>query len=300
MSDQKKAYVYVGFVVLIWSTVASAFKLTLRYTQFLELLLFASLFSLIAYATCMTVQQKWKLLKTYTASEYAQSAVLGLLNPFLYYLVLFKAYSLLPAQEAQPLNQTWAIILPLLSLLVLRQRITVKSIVALFISFTGVVIVSTRGDILGFRFSNFPGALLAIGSAFLWALFWLYNVKDKRDPVTKLFLNFLFGVLYCVIFLIITGQARFPPARGILGALYVGVFEMGITFLLWLKALELSETTAKVSNVIYLVPFLSFFVIRITVGEEILLSTILGLCFIISGILFQHYKTQQKPRQKLL
>jgi drug/metabolite transporter (DMT)-like permease len=40
-----------------------------------------------------------------------QSAITGALNPFGYYLILFKAYSLLPAQLAQPLNMIWPVTL---------------------------------------------------------------------------------------------------------------------------------------------------------------------------------------------
>ncbi|NJK98814.1 MAG: EamA family transporter, partial [Bacteroidales bacterium] len=49
--------------------------------------------------------------------------MLGFLNPLLYYLVLFKAYSLLPAQIAQPLNYTWPLILVILSIIFLSKNI---------------------------------------------------------------------------------------------------------------------------------------------------------------------------------
>jgi drug/metabolite transporter (DMT)-like permease len=80
-----------------------------------------------------------------------------------------------------------------------------------------------------------------------------------------------------------------PNTLGLLGAVYIGFFEMGITFVVWLKALRLSETTAQVSNLIYLVPFLSLIVIYFTIGETILPSTIIGLVFIVSGVLLQRY-----------
>jgi drug/metabolite transporter (DMT)-like permease len=82
---------------------------------------------------------------------------------------------------------------------------------------------------------------------------------------------------------------------GLLGAIYIGLFEMGITFVLWLKALQLSKTTAQVSNFIYLVPFLSLIVINLTVGEKIYSSTIIGLVFIIAGILLQQYVSRERP-----
>ncbi len=62
---------------------------------------------------------------------------------------------------------------------------------------------------------------------------------------------------------------------------------MGITFLLWLKALKLSKTTANVANLAYLAPFFSLVVISLVVGEKILVSTVIGLIFIIGGIILQ-------------
>jgi drug/metabolite transporter (DMT)-like permease len=64
---------------------------------------------------------------------------------------------------------------------------------------------------------------------------------------------------------------------------------MGITFVLWLNALRFSSTTAKVSNLIYLSPFISLIIIHLTVGETILASTVAGLALIVSGILLQQY-----------
>lgn len=290
MVNQKKAYLYAIAVVLIWSTVASAFKISLRYLDFIQLLFFASLVSLFVLFIVLVSQGKLTLLRTYSKKDYLLSGLLGFLNPCLYYAVLFKAYSLLPAQEAQPLNQTWAIVLALLAIIVLRQRITLKNIIALVISFVGVVIISTHGHVFSLKFSNVTGAILAVASAFVWALFWLYNLKDRRDVVAKLFLNFLFGTLFIIIIVLVTRVSLKPTLAGFAGAAYVGIFEMGITFVLWFNALRLSKTTAQVSNMIYLVPFLSLVIIHFAVGEKILGSTIIGLTFIIMGILLQQYK----------
>jgi drug/metabolite transporter (DMT)-like permease len=289
MSNQKKAYLYAITVVAIWATVASAFKISLRYVTFLQLLFFASLFSLVVLFITIIIQKKQQRLKQCSKREYLRSCLLGILNPFLYYMVLFKAYSLLPAQEAQPLNQTWAIVLSILSIIILKQKISLKNIGALMISFFGVIAISTQGNILSFKFTHATGALLALGSAWIWSIYWIYNLKDRRDEVIKLFLNFLFGTIFIFIFMILTKKLTLPGSAGLIGALYVGIFEMGITFVLWLKALKLSKTAAQVSNVIYLVPFLSLIVIHFTVGEKILFSTIIGLVFIISGIILQQY-----------
>jgi drug/metabolite transporter (DMT)-like permease len=294
MDRQTKAYLFAGATVLLWSTVASAFKLTLGHLGFLEMLLGASLVSLAALFIILLAQGKLAVIGTLSGADFVRSAALGFLNPFLYYVILFKAYSLLPAQEAQPLNWTWPIMLVLLSIAILKQPIRWASVLAIVISFSGVLVISTRGDVLGFRFTNLPGALLALGSSVIWALFWIYNVKDKRDEIVKLFLNFVFGSIFTFAAVLLFGEIRIPPAVGILGVIWIGLFEMGITFVTWLKALQLSRTTAQVSNLVYAAPFLSLFLIHFIVGEKIFPSTVVGLVLIVAGVVIQQYASRKK------
>ena len=289
MDEQKQAYIYAATAVVIWSTVASAFKLTLRYVTPLQLLFYASAISTLALLIVLFIQGKIRLLKGFSKKDYLKSLIFGFLNPFLYYMVLFKAYFLLPAQEAQPLNYTWPIMLTLLSIPLLRQRIKPVSILAILMSFTGVLIITTHGDIFGLKFSNPAAALLALTSALIWALFWLFNLRDRRDETAKLFLNFLFGFIFIMLATLFFSKPFLPNINVFLGLTYVGLFEMGITFIIWLKALNLSETTAQVSNLIYLSPFISLIIIHFTVGENILPSTVFGLILIVSGILLQRY-----------
>lgn len=287
MERQKQAYLYAVVAVLFWSTVASAFKVSLRYLDFLQLLFFSCFASLAVLFLILLFQRKLGLLRQYSARDYLHSLLLGFLNPFLYYVVLFKAYSLLPAQEAQPLNYTWSIVLVILSIPLLKQKIGLKSIVAILISYFGVFVISTRGNILGFSFSNPGGVALALGSSVIWALFWIYSIRDTRDEAAKLFLNFAFGFVFIFIAMLLSSKLRIPDSAGLLGAAYVGIFEMGVTFVLWLKALKLSRTTAQVGNLIYLSPFVSLVLIHVVVGETILLSTVVGLVFIVTGISMQ-------------
>jgi drug/metabolite transporter (DMT)-like permease len=287
MQKQQQAYLYAVTAVLFWSTMASAFKVSLRYFDFLQLLFFSSIASMVVLFIILSSQNKLNLLRQYSGKDYLRSVMLGFLNPFLYYVILFKAYTLLPAQEAQPLNYTWSMVLVILSIPLLKQKIKLKSILAIFISYFGVLVISTRGDILGLTFGNPTGVSLALGSAVIWALFWIYNVRDKRDEVAKLLLNSFFGFIFISIVMLVSSGMTTPDMRGLLGATYVGFFEMGITFVFWLKALKLSRTTAQVSILIYLSPFLSLVLIHFIVGERILPSTIIGLIFIVAGILLQ-------------
>ena len=282
-----RAWLYAFSAVLLWSTVATVFKLTLRHVDFIHLLLISSWTAFLALLLVMIAQGKVSLLRRLTVRELLYSAGLGALNPYVYYLVLFKAYSLIPAQEALALNYTWPVVLVLFSVPLLGQRIGVGSVAAILVSFSGVVLIATRGELGGLGVSHSLGASLALGSSLVWALFWIFNLRDRRDPVLKLFLSFGFGSLLILATVLLGEGIRSPNWPGFLGGVYTGLFEMGLTFLLWLKALELANTTARVSNLVFLSPFLSLVFIRVLVGEPILPSTLAGLVLIICGILLQ-------------
>ncbi|EEB73467.1 DMT family transporter [Thermococcus sp. AM4] len=261
--------------VLLWSTVASAFKLSLLYMSPLQLLFWAFLTSLVLYGALY--------FRSFRPSrENLRSAYLGLVL-FLYYTVLFSAYDLLPAQEAQALNYTWPLALVLLSVPLLKRKLALKTLFGLFLGFLGALIVATRGRLLSLGFSNPVGDALGLGSALIWAAYWLLNVRDGRRLEEKMFWNFLFGFTYVSIAVVATGNFAVPPVEGLAGAIYVGLFEMGVTYLLWYRAVE--SDVAFASNLAYLVPFLSLLFIALILGERIEPTTVLGLVLIVGGIL---------------
>ena len=291
MKNQKKAYLFALTAVAFWSTMGTAFKLTLNYVGYLQLLLYAALISVCLLFVILLIQHKLYILRQISRKDILLSAGMGFLNPFLYYVVLLKAYSILLAQEAVVLNYVWPIMLVLLSIPILKQKIGWQSILAIIVSFSGTVIITFHGNFSEFTLSNPLGIVLALCSTIIWALFWLLNVKDKREEVSKLFLNFAFGFLYILLFSTFYSDIFIKSWQGLLGACYVGFFEMGITYIIWLMALKLSATTAKVTNLIYLSPFTSLIFIHFIVGEKILISTITGLVLIIAGIVWQQLIT---------
>ncbi|MCX6272394.1 MAG: DMT family transporter [Bacteroidetes bacterium] len=297
MTNQRKAYLYGITAILFWSTMGSAFKLTLSYLSFVNLLLFTSLTSLLILSLVITFNKSWRKTLPSTRREWTGSALLGLLNPFGYYFILFKAYELIPAQEAVALNYTWPVVLVLLSIPFLKQKIGIKSILAILVSFTGAFLVVTKGNFSLLSLENPLGSMLALGSSLIWATFWLLNVRDKREETAKLFMNFLFGSLYSLVVVFLFYSPKIPNFKGVAGFLYIGIFEMGITFLLWLKALQYSLTTAKVTKLVYLSPFISLLLINRFVGESIHPYTIAGLGLIIGGIIWESLSNPLKTNQ---
>ena len=117
MEKQKTAYIYAAAAIVLWATIAAAFKLSLPYysnvlnLHILHLLFYASFIASIALFLNLLISKKLNLLKDLSKNDYLHSAMLGFLNPFLYYLVVLNAYNILTAQEAMTINWLWTMTL---------------------------------------------------------------------------------------------------------------------------------------------------------------------------------------------
>ncbi|ABM00715.1 DMT family transporter [Shewanella amazonensis] len=289
MKTSNLAYLYGMAAVLLWSTVATAFKLALAEYSPLQLLFIAVITSILALSVILGFQGKLRQVARQWQERPLFYLQTGLLNPFLYYLVLFKAYDLLPAQQALSLNYTWAILLPLLAVPLLGQQLRKTDLLAALIAYGGVFVIATGGSLAGFSLSEPTGIVMALTSTLLWCLYWIVNTKDKGDPVVSLMLSFLVGLPFVTVAMLVTQGLPTFSGQGLAAAVYVGLFEMGVTFVLWLMALKSSERTANISTLVFLSPVLSIGFIALVLGEDIRLSTFIGLGLILSALALQQW-----------
>ncbi len=277
MNKQGKAYIFALLSVFFWSTVATAFKLTLRYTTPYSMLLGAASFStfflfIVILASKKKVKFSLKIM------------LLGLLNPMLYYMLLFEAYNRLLAQQALCINYLWPVVLVIFSVISGRERLSIRGIFGILLGFTGVIIVSTRGNINVLFHGDMLGVVFALLSTFVWAYYWSVNRVVEMDSVVKLFQGFLFSLPFIFLIVLLDGGLVWNK-KAILGSLYIGLFEMGFTFFLWLKALENADKVQRIASLIYLAPPLSLVIIHFILQEPIYISTILGFILVLSGVL---------------
>lgn len=289
MTDNTKSIVLAGTAVLSWATVATAFKIALQHLTVFNMLLVATATATVIYAVAMTIEGKWRELRFMPVRLVAQTMGLGVLNPVIYYLVLFQAYDMLPAQVAQPVNYAWPIVLLVLLAIFNHEPIPGKKYIGMAISVAGVVCISLGGGGVEGAVSA-GGILMALLSAVLWASYWMLNnrLRDKIDTTVSLFLGFSAG---CVVLLLggLFVGIDIDSASGLLSGVYIGCFEMGIPFLTFGMALRLTSNPALVNQMCYLSPFLSLFLIAMVLGETIAPATYAGLALIVAGLVYNQY-----------
>ncbi len=280
MHDEQKALVYGLTAVLAWSTVATGFKLGLAVLEPVQLLFVGTCISAFVFVT-MAAPRGWPGRHL----NLREGALFGLLNPVVYYLVLFEAYDRLPAQIAQPVNYTWAIMLAVLAVPVLGQRLSGRMITGIVIGYLGVLVLLSQGRFDAIPQLSWPGVLLAIGSTLIWAGYWLASIRSTTEPSALMATSFCLAVPV-LGGLCVAGPGLPPLSRDtLLYGAWVGLIEMGITFLLWARALKLTAHAGRIGQLIFLSPFLSLLLIGAVLGETVHLTSWLGLGIIVVGLL---------------
>ncbi len=266
----------------MWSTVATAFKLALAEFEPVQMLLVATLTSTVCFVVIGGGQNQWRLSRQY----WFTAALLGILNPLLYYLVLFAAYDRLPAQIAQPLNYTWVVMLAVLAVPLLGQRLDGRTITGLTLSYAGVVLVLLQGNFQRLPTFDTAGVTLALASTVIWAGYWILNRRSSAAALPMMLWSF---ALASVLLLVINGfLGSWPESTTTLAvsaAVWIGLVEMGFTFLLWQRAMALSTNTARTSQLVFLSPFISLIFIATVLGETVTMWSVGGLVVIVAGIL---------------
>ncbi len=289
-----KSVILASAAVLSWSTVATAFKIALSQLTVFSMLFTATATALLIFAITLSISREWGSLRNIPAKMWGVTALMGLVNPTAYYLVLFQAYDMLPAQIAQPVNYLWPVVLLVLLAIFNHQPIPPMKYIGMAVSLGGVVMISMGGK--GITGSvSMPGVALCFGSAFLWALYWMLNDRFKNDlPETaSLFMSFLFGLIYLSVGSIFV-PIEIPSMEGLLSGMYAGAFEMGIPFICFGIAVRITPNPALVNQMCYLAPFLSLFLISMVLKEPIMPTTYIGLALIIAGIIFNQYFAQRR------
>lgn len=286
MRRDGKALLCALTAVLLWSTVASAFKIALRHLSPLDMLILACLWSTLALGAVLlkTEPSAFRI----TPGQWGYYLLGAVLNPAAYYLVLFESYDLLPAQVAQPLNYTWPLMLVILSIPLLGKKPRAMDMFSLLICFGGVILISRGGNGEGSGAYDRRGMGLALLSAVLWAGSWLSAQRRKEREEKRLFWNFLLALPPLLLLkpFVSPGLPAWSPAA-LLSTIWIGLFEMGITFLFWGYALKLSSHPARIGSLAYLSPFLSLIWISLILQERIATATIAGLAVIVGGILLK-------------
>lgn len=282
----RKEYLYAGLSIVLWSTTATTAKLLLRQSGSMQVLFAVSSIACVFLLVFNFLKGSLKGLSRYGLRDFAKTGLLGLLGIFSYNAFLYLAFESLLAQEAFIINYMWPILTVLFSCVILKEKMTIRKGAALLLSFLGVVVVITRGNIGSMHFASLKGAVFALLAAVCYSLFSVLNKRESYNQSVSMMLYYLVSALISGIYLAVAGDLAVAGGLQLAGYFWMGVFTSAVAYTTWALALK-SGDTAKVSNLAFVTPFLSLVFIGIFLHEVISPFSLAGLAMIVAGVMLQ-------------
>ena len=280
----KKTYLNAAISIFCWSTVATVCKILLADLNSMQLLWMNSLIAGVFLFIINLATGNFKIY-SYKLKDYLAMMLIGIPGTFFYYIFYYSGTDILPASQAFIINYLWPIMSVLFACLILGEKLTVKKIIAIIISFLGVVVVV--GDALkDLNINAIMGALFCILGAVSYGLFTALNQKKNYNKSMTLMVSYLTTLVLTTIINGVKGDLFLPATSQVAGFLWNGIFAVAIANTCWVNALK-SGDTAKVSNLAYITPFVSGIWTYIFLNEKITASSVVGLGIIILGIFIQ-------------
>lgn len=296
-SDNKTAVTLALITIVLWGTVAAISKLLLASANPYQIVFYIGLFSTISLFLIVLFTKRLQISKDIIKNNFIKVVLLGTIGIGLYFIFYILAFANAPAAQVNVLNYMWPIFMLVFSSIFLKTKLSPKILLAFFLGILGTYIVITKGTFFNLQSEFLMGYMFAIGAAISWAIFSILNSKYKFDPFASLFVYNLFGFLTLTIALIITNSSFFVERNVLLGTAYIGLFPTAIGYGLWLKSLKIGNPLL-IANLGHLTPFVSLMFIFILLKETILVSEIIGLVVIVSGVLIQIIKPNKVYRNK--
>lgn len=281
----KKTYFYAGVSIFCWSTVAATCKILLQELNNIQVLWMNSLIAGLFLLLLNICLGNFKKYKNYKLKDYFIMVAIGVPGTVFYYMFYYAGTDMLPASQAFIINYLWPIMSVMFACIILREKLTAKKLIAIFISFFGVIVV-VGGDIDGVNGKMLFGVLCCILGAVSYGIFTALNQKMNYNKSMTLMVSFFATFLFTTLVNLINGDVFMPDTNQMLGFLWNGIFTVAIANTFWVMALETGKTE-KVLNLAYITPFLSLVWTYLFLNEEIKLNSLVGLIIIIFGILVQ-------------
>jgi len=272
---------------LFWSTAPAVAKLALAELDNFQLLFYTSILSVFSLFLVVLFQNKIGEIKKLKSVDYFKMFGMGLVGIFLYHILLFGGFAIAPAGQANVINYLWPVFIIIFSVPILKEKFNYKTILAVLISFTGALIVFTRGSLSNFNNEYALGYLLTALAAVCYGLFSVLGKKLQYEKYTSMLIYYVFATILIVPTTLIFSDFVVPQTIGAIVAILLlgGVFN-SIAFVFWFKALKEGHTH-KTANAVYAIPFLAMIWTYFLNAEPIEVFSVIGLVLIIVGIMIQ-------------
>ena len=222
-------------------------------------------------------------------------AIIALLGITIFSTLIYFAGKTTSAANLSLIAISIPLFIVVLSRIAFKEKISNTKIVGIATIISGVLILLTKGSLQSLlQIHLTTGDLLMLIACFFFASYTtLVRLKPKElPPKVFLFCIFFLGVLFLFPLYLwehLSYQKVVFDSTTIFATTYVGIFASLISYYLWNEAISLIGTQ-KTAMIYYLIPVFSGFLAYFFLNQKIILSQIISMGIIISGLLITNRK----------
>lgn len=278
---KRLSYIYVFAAGVLWGTISLFLKplLAMGFTQ-VQTVFLRCITASAALGIVMLIKDK-KLFKIKLWDLWCFLGT-GLLSLMFFSICYFYSMTYNGVCTAVILLYTSPVFVMLLSLVLFREKITAKKLIAVALTVAGCVLVSGTGG----GEINPPGILLGVCSGLgyaLYSIFSRYALMKNYSSVTVSFYTFLICGLGCLPFSAPIRAVEMIDLKGLLLILGLGIVCCVMPYLLYTKGLGLVENT-KASVIVAVEPVAASLIGVFVYQEQMTVLKLLGIFTVLSAV----------------
>lgn len=190
------------------------------------------------------------------------------------------------------------VFMAILGFLFFKERINFIKILGILISFFGLLLLISGGDLSSINFISNKGDFLILTSAFTWSV---YSIVNKRITLTYpplMTILYLF-IMMSIIVLPFIFNAEFLEKMKSLSAevwtsiFFLGFFCSGIAYVLWSQALKELESS-QAGAFLYFEPFVTVIAAWIILNEKLTFLMLAGGIAITIGVMLVNFNRNRQ------
>lgn len=280
--NHKIAYLYLTITFCAWGSLYVVSRFVLGKVPVFT----ASFIRFVIAGLILNIVVKRRKPTKIDRKDYKLMFIIGFFGYFISMGAQFIGTKMSNASFASLINSMNPITISIFASLILKERLSVKSVICLILALVGVKIVI--GDIGGNIY--LIGILLSIFSVILWSIVsvLIKKLTIKYDPLLITLYGILIGGLFnlpiAIYEILTTPDIKFDWVI-ILSLLYMGIICTALAHVFWNKSLSLIEAH-KCSLFYPIQPMVAAILGGFFLGESINKDFILGAILIIGGVVF--------------
>ena len=296
MTDTFIGALCLSLAASIWGGMYVVSKYVLDFIPPITLVWYRYVVGFVAlYAILKFVEKKSKTPVSISRRDWLLIAWIGFIGYFVSISFQFIGTKLSDAHTGSLVTAATPAFIVLFARIILKEELTIRKIIALFLSTLGVFIVIGWDIKAG---SYFLGSVILVGAALTWALLSIYvKLASKyQSSLTITTYAVLFALIFTTPFMLWENSGNIifiNDTTILLGILYLGVISTAGAFFLWNKGMELMD--AGIGSIFFFFqPVVGSFLGWLLLNERLNLNFFLGGIFIIIGVLIVTIKKESR------